>query len=119
MLKLSFSCQFAIFRILRHCLYFEDLRHHILAAIKLENWVTSNSSRVFELSLLCKRITTGYGLQTCVHCAWKLVGISLEGHGRFLRELMGADELFCGVKVGAGPDWERTSWRHHMLQCIG
>ena len=32
------------------------------------------------------------------------MGSSLEGHGRFLRELMGAEELCCVAKVGAGPD---------------
>ena len=31
------------------------------------------------------------------------MGSSLEGHGRFLRELMGAEELSVEMKVGSWP----------------
>ena len=47
--------------------------------------------------------------QTCVHCAWKLVGISVEEPGNVLEELMGAVELSVEVKV----ELAQTGRRRH------
>ena len=78
------NCQFAIFRTFT---LFYDITQIYDICFKRENKIRSTrilkSNGRVELSLLRNRITSGYGLQTCVHCVWKRVGSIVECHGRF------------------------------------